>query len=60
VITSSPAQAFHTRGCIYQRRGGMSEPTDFAMTAIHSLQRYNGHSGLTGGATNFRQRPPCP
>jgi hypothetical protein len=32
--------AFHTRGCMYQRRGGnVKAIIDFAKTAIHSLQR---------------------
>src|SRR3984893_13354575 len=37
---TSPAQTFHTRGCMYQRRGGnVRAIIDFAKTAIHSLQR---------------------
>jgi hypothetical protein len=37
---TSPAQTFHIRGCMYQRRGGnVRAIIDFAKTAIHSLQR---------------------
>ena len=37
---TSPAQTFHIRGYMYQRRGGnVRAITDFAKIAIHSLQR---------------------
>ena len=37
---TSPAQTFHTRGCMYQRRGGnVRAIAVFVKTAIRSLQR---------------------